>query len=134
MWPVRRIPSHSWKEKQIQSPKTYWNDKNKKKLTQNFDKIENPSGNKTANALKLSCGFKVLPESLVAVDGEDPPEEGRVEEELLAPSKSWRPVNLASISQCMERKTNKTNSGTLRALLIYFLGPLCSKSIADCGT
>ena len=78
MWPVRRIPSHSWKEKQIQSPKTYWNDKNRKILTQNFDKIENPSGNKTANALGLSCGFKLLRESLVAIDGEDPPEEGAV--------------------------------------------------------
>ena len=105
-----------------------------KKLTQNFDKIKNPSGNKTANVLRLSCRFKLFPESLVVIDGEDPPEEGGVEEELLAPSKSWRPVNLASISQCMERKTNKTNSGTLRALLIYFSGPLCSKSIADCGT
>ena len=103
-------------------------------MTQIFDQIENPSGNKMANALRLSCGFKLLPESLVAVDGEDPLEEGGVEEELLAPSKSWRPVNLASISQCMERKTDKTNFGTLRALLIYFSGPLCSKSIVDYAT
>ena len=68
-------------------------------MTQNFDKIENPSGNKTTNALRLSCGFKLLPKSLVLVDGEDPPEKDRVEEELLAPSKSWHPMNLASISQ-----------------------------------